>query len=301
MSLITIPNTFSAGAVIIASQHNANFSTIYSDYNGNIDNNNIAPGAAIVYSKLNLAGGIVNADIASGAGIVASKLDLTSPGPIGSVAPNTGAFTTLKIGSTNQGDIFYDNGTSVVRLPPGTSGQALLTQGAAANPIWGNATGIKFVSSTTITAATTSGNIAITAGKQYLVSIVASVSTDSLFTFIFNADTAANYQYAYGGNGGSATIAQARATGQTAIKLGATAGTSGGDIEFCGYLNITYPSNNVQAPIVVGKIMANWNTGGHGYIDLYGFWRNAANPTSFALISDNNYTGKVYLYELVQA
>lgn len=136
MALITIPNTFSAGAVIVASQHNSNFSTISTDYNGNIDNTNIAPAASIAYSKLNLSSSIVNADINASAAIVASKLVLTSPGAIGSVAPNTGAFTTLKVGTTNQGDVLYDNGTSLIRLPPGTSGQFLKTQGAAANPIW---------------------------------------------------------------------------------------------------------------------------------------------------------------------
>lgn len=52
MSLINVPNIFTVGAVIVASQHNANFSTIYSDYNGNIDNTNISASAAIADSKL---------------------------------------------------------------------------------------------------------------------------------------------------------------------------------------------------------------------------------------------------------
>ena len=43
---------------------------------------------------------------------------------------------TLKLGTTHQGDIFYDNGTSIVRLIPGTSGQFLQTLGAASNPQW---------------------------------------------------------------------------------------------------------------------------------------------------------------------
>lgn len=74
MAIINIPFTFSAGAVIIASQHNSNFSIIYSDYNGNIDNSNISASAAIAYSKLNLALSIVNADISTSAGIVDTKL-----------------------------------------------------------------------------------------------------------------------------------------------------------------------------------------------------------------------------------
>ena len=123
MALITLTYVFSAGTTIVASQHNTNFSTIYSDYNGNI----------------------TNANIAAGAGIVASKLVLTSPGAIGSGSPNTGAFTTLSstglaslnsllVGSVHQGDVLYDNGTSLVRLTPGTSGTPLVTQGASANP-----------------------------------------------------------------------------------------------------------------------------------------------------------------------
>lgn len=136
MSIISIPYTFSAGAVIIASQHNSNFSTIYSDYNGNIDNTNIVANAGIIYSKLILTGNIVNADINSSAGIIGSKLDLTSPGPIGSTSANTGAFTTFKLGTTHQGDVLYDNGTSIIRLTPGTSGQFLQTLGASSNPQW---------------------------------------------------------------------------------------------------------------------------------------------------------------------
>jgi len=43
----------------------------------------------------------------------------------------------FNIGTSNQGDVYYDNGTTdQTRLPPGTSGQFLKTQGAAANPVW---------------------------------------------------------------------------------------------------------------------------------------------------------------------
>ena len=52
MALISKPNTFSAGTTIIASEHNANFDTVYNDYNGNITDANIASGAAIDDAKL---------------------------------------------------------------------------------------------------------------------------------------------------------------------------------------------------------------------------------------------------------
>lgn len=132
MSLLSVPFTFSPGAVIVAAQHNTNFSTIYSDYSGNITNANMASNAGVVYSKLSLTGGIVNADINSSAAIANSKLNLTT------ITQNITFNGNTLIGSTNQGDILYDNGTTLTRLIPGTSGQFLKTQGSTANPIWSN-------------------------------------------------------------------------------------------------------------------------------------------------------------------
>ncbi len=63
--LVTKPFTFSVGAVIIASQHNSDFDTIYSDYNGNITDANVASGAAIAYSKLSLTASIQAGDLTS--------------------------------------------------------------------------------------------------------------------------------------------------------------------------------------------------------------------------------------------
>jgi hypothetical protein len=65
MAIIVIPNVFSAGNTIIASQHNSNFATIYNDYNGNITDSNVAAGAAIEYSKLQLVNSIKSTDLLS--------------------------------------------------------------------------------------------------------------------------------------------------------------------------------------------------------------------------------------------
>jgi hypothetical protein len=51
-------------------------------------------------------------------------------------ADHTHQVTGLTIASQAQGDILYYNGSNWVRLAPGTSGQFLRTQGAAANPQW---------------------------------------------------------------------------------------------------------------------------------------------------------------------
>ncbi len=39
-------------------------------------------------------------------------------------------------GTPQQGDVWYDNGTTMTRLPPGPAGQFLQTRGAGANPQW---------------------------------------------------------------------------------------------------------------------------------------------------------------------
>ena len=43
------------------------------------------------------------------------------------------------ISGTVQGDIYYNNGSSIARLAPGTASQLLQTGGASANPSWTNA------------------------------------------------------------------------------------------------------------------------------------------------------------------
>lgn len=120
MSLISVPYIFASGNTIIASQHNLNFSTIVNDYDGNIDNTNISNTAAIANSKLNLASISQNVIVA---GSLTTNGSLTTSGNV-------------IIGSEHQGDVLYDNGTTLSRLTPGTSGQFLQTQGTSANPIW---------------------------------------------------------------------------------------------------------------------------------------------------------------------
>ena len=47
----------------------------------------------------------------------------------------------LSIGSTAQGDLYYNSGSAIARLGAGTSGQFLKTSGTGANPVWGDAGG----------------------------------------------------------------------------------------------------------------------------------------------------------------
>ena len=110
MASITKPATFSAGATIIASEHNDNFDTIYNDHNTNITNVNISASAAIVDTKL--------AQLTT-----ASKVNLSA----------------LVISSQTAGDIIYaSSATALTRLAAGSSGQVLQSAGTAA-PAWASA------------------------------------------------------------------------------------------------------------------------------------------------------------------
>lgn len=119
MSTIVKPFTFSAGATIVASEHNSNFDTLYSDYNGNITNVNISASAAIAASKLNLATIAQNmamssailktakgADVASVAGTMTlgddgNFFDITGTNAITSITAKTaGTIVTLQFDST---------------------------------------------------------------------------------------------------------------------------------------------------------------------------------------------------------
>ena len=138
MGEISVPFVFSSGTTIVASEHNSNNSTVYGEVNGELENVNIKANAGIVGSKLNLsAAGIIGATTPA-----AGTFTVLNATSVGATTPGSGIFTaleaetTLKLGTTNQGDILYDNGTSLVRLTPGTSGKYLQTKGTAANPIW---------------------------------------------------------------------------------------------------------------------------------------------------------------------
>lgn len=54
---------------------------------------------------------------------------------------NDSALTDLGAATLAQGDVLYYNGSNLVNLGAGTSGQFLKTQGAAANPVWADVGG----------------------------------------------------------------------------------------------------------------------------------------------------------------
>lgn len=128
---------------------------------GSVTNAKIATGAAIQYDKLatlntgqvlvgnagtptaaTLSGDATidaSGALTLGSGVVETGMIADDAVTADKLASNSVDGTKLAVGSDAQGDLLYYNGTDYVRLPAGTSGQALKTQGAGANPTWGDA------------------------------------------------------------------------------------------------------------------------------------------------------------------
>lgn len=102
-----------------------------------IANANVGASAAIDYSKLATltSGNLLVGDVSN----IATAVAMTGDVAITDAGVTT--VTDLTIASEVQGDVLYFNGSGWVRLAPGTTGQFLTANGAAANPSWTTAGG----------------------------------------------------------------------------------------------------------------------------------------------------------------
>ena len=121
---ITLPYGFSSGQILTSTELNSDFNTIYSDYNGNITNVNIATGAAIALSKIafNPGASIIDAmatnNLTLGSGLLTDTLPrvtMTSDGylefgPGGSAALDIG----LQRSTANTLQLFVPGGGTPV-------------------------------------------------------------------------------------------------------------------------------------------------------------------------------------------
>jgi len=100
MGLITIPDTFTGGTTILASEVNANFAAITAVVNGSIDSANLA-NSAVGQNQL-AASAVTDSKIATGAAIALSKLaSLTAN--LALISNSTGAITTSSVTNTELG------------------------------------------------------------------------------------------------------------------------------------------------------------------------------------------------------
>jgi len=291
MSQVQKQFTFSSGAVVVASEHNTNFDDIYNEFNGNISNTNISGSAAIAYSKLNLTGSILNADIATDASIAASKLDLGSPNNIGSTTPSRGTFTNL-IADT---DLKVSTGSTVKVILDqddmhGDSDEALATQQSIKAYVDANAGGAwKYVSTTTVSGATASSDIAISQGVIYKAVLIVDNTTvfdDFGAELRFNSDSGNHY-----GNDGEAI------TASDSIVLTDNFGTAanGGSM----IIEIVMSTAGSDRMIVTGTSAGIGHTTAIQGRQVIGAWDNSDTVTSFEMVSDRNVNATIQLYSQV--
>jgi len=208
MANISKDFTFSSGDTIIASEHNQNFSEIYIDYSGNIDNNNIAANAAIDNSKLNLTtinkpititddvtlggGASDSVTINANDGITytpAATWTFTGAQTVSGTWADLGSVTTVDVnggtldgvqvgGTTATGELLVNDSSDGANGlgSQGTSGQFLQSAGAGSNPTWASG-GSVLLTNTPVTTALNTGDIMIAASKQYLVTVEVSNDT----------------------------------------------------------------------------------------------------------------------------
>lgn len=172
------------------------------------------------YAFQSTTNGITNANLAQAAdGTIKSNIS----GGTANVSDNTITSVFDKLGGTTQGSILYRNSSTWVALTPGTTGQFLTTQGAAANPIWsaggagtGTVTSITPSSGLVSSTTTSCSQTAITAaGTLYAASCI-------------NAQTGTSYAIADGDRGKLITATNAAAQAYTIAQAGAASNFQSG-------------------------------------------------------------------------
>lgn len=197
--------TYIPGTTIIASQVQTNENNIYSYLqsgvdtykSGSITQASISPTAGILYSQLNLSGGILPGDFNTTTTTSIYQLENI-------IVPNGGNITdngTFNLGTSHQGDLFYDNGSSIIRLPSSASSQNEFLQsgGLNANPQFTTESIYNFAkgSFTTQTSITLTGLIPGVKYKLFL-NLLQNVSAGAL-QLTFNGDSGNNYTTDIGG------------------------------------------------------------------------------------------------------
>jgi hypothetical protein len=178
---------------------------------GIIVDSDVAAGAAIAYSKLNLALGIVNADISNAAAIAVSKL-----------------------AAGTQGGIMYrTTAGAMAELAAGTAGQVLKTNGPGADPSWVTSSSSRLdvaytaAAFTTSTAENTLYSGTIAANKlgtanavrfRFYISTIHQFNTES-FTLRFKLGGTTIHTFTYGGTN---TISEAGVIEVVVAAQGAT-------------------------------------------------------------------------------
>jgi len=221
------------------------------------------------------------------------------------IADNAVNGTKIAMGSDAQGDILYYDGTNYVRLPAGTSGQVLETQGSGANPRWIDAPssggGWTFVSSATASSSSSIEFTGFQAGYDYLVEFYGiQASTISFIKANLGVSgptyRTSNYQNSTTGINDSNALNSDTQT--TYITMGSASVGTSGDQKSAGNLYIIDPaavaetwfrSHGTQRHSTT-TTLGNWMAGGVHTVS------EAIDAVKFAMVSGNISSGEFKLY-----
>lgn len=169
---------------------------------------------------------------------------------------------------------------------------------------WAEATYLKLVSTTTITASANSGDIEIDPTKNYRVvfNITAPPNND-IPAIRFNSDATTNaYGYVYRTLSTGAVAADVGDAAADEIRM-ASATSNATDSETQGeFYLLSQSTSNSKRYQVRGSLWGESAADSPRYSEFYGFWGNTATGSSFEMFftGGGTYTGKIYLYEMVK-
>lgn len=172
------------------------------------------------------------------------------------IADNAVTGAKIAMGSDAQGDILYFNGTNYARLPAGTAGQYLKTNGAGANPAWSAVAALTQLSAVTLSAfgADTQGITGIAAASNVVYFTLRGVTP--------NSDTAPEIRL--GTSGGYAT------SGYGSAGAYIEQGTSGKTDTSSTGIKIFLPNSGATMSGVVTMVNVTGNVWSVSYVLSYG-------------------------------